>query len=330
MIKGIESILNSLSNEINPDYISIYNYFTDYLNTEAYTEDIDLDDFLRNEFSKSDIVNSCVWYFEKSNAQSETAIKKYLNAMTTFYSSVMKPKGYDNKNLFVILPFSKLHSDVRRKIKNKEISAKIVFPTVTNDDFKLICKHINEKNSSIIDKQISIIFKLLLLYGLKYERIKYMEKAHFDSSRRLLTLKIADTNNIILELPYHLTLEIERYLQDDRCNKTKYMFLNTKEQIIQPTFLSYPFRIIKGKNNIKDVPNRFTSTGLAKYAIINMIKAGINVPVIKIITGMEDDVITDCTKEVNELDNLINLNRDINSRIRSIATYDEIGNDYSS
>lgn len=57
-----------------------------------------------------------------------------------------------------------------------------------------------------------------------------------------------------------------------------------------------------------------------------MIKAGMNVPVIKIVTGMEDDVINDCTKIVyeDELEKPIKLNRYINSIIRSVSTYDEI------
>lgn len=51
-----------------------------------------------------------------------------------------------------------------------------------------------------------------------------------------------------------------------------------------------------------------------------------NVPVIKIVTGMEDDVINDCTKIVyeDELEKPIKLNRYINSIIRSVSTYDEI------
>jgi integrase len=321
----LEKYANSIK-ESNADYASIYTYFVDYIDNIAYKDEYTLEEFLINEFSKSDIVRSCAYYFEKSNATSISAIIKYLNSITKFYTEYMKPKGYDNTNLFAILPFAQLKFDVDILIKDKKPLQKEVKPPITNDDFQIICHYLNNVSKpSLVHKQISIILKLIMLYGLKLERIVFMEKSDFDSRQRLLFLNIGNDKKIILELPYSLTLEIEDYISTTE-NNSQYMFLNSMNKIITPAFLTAKFTKIKELvPNLKTGYNRFTSTGLAKYGIINMLYAGMNVPVIKIISGMEDDVINDCTRVVYELDNQIDLNRYINSTVRSVKSYDEIG-----
>lgn len=50
------------------------------------------------------------------------------------------------------------------------------------------------------------------------------------------------------------------------------------------------------KKESQDNLGRITLTGIAKFAIINMIKEGINKANIKLITGMRDVVVDDCEK----------------------------------
>lgn len=327
MVKGLKQEMDKFALEIKetyPDYSSIYSYFIDYIDNIAYEDDIELDDFLKNEFSRLDIIKSCAYYYENSNAKSITAINKYLSSMTKFYETYMKIKGYENQNLFYLGNFAKLKNDVRSYIKEKKILEKDVFPPISDIDFVDICKYFNENtNPTNVQRQISIIFKLIMLYGLKLERIRNMEKGHFDSRQRLLTLFIEDERKIILELPYSLSLEIESYLNSPKCNESIYMFLRGKDKIASD-FFAHTFLKIKKYKNDNSLINKFTTTGLAKYAIIKMLEAGMNVPVIKIVSGMDDDVINDCTKKVYELDKFIKLNRYINSKIRAIDVYDEM------
>lgn len=328
MVKGLKEEIEKFSQEIkesNPDYTSIYTYFMDYINEKAYKDDIELRDFLINEFSRRDIIKACAYYYENSNAFSITAIEKFLNSITKFYSSYMKPNGYDNTNLFLIYPFAKLKNDVIDFI-DKDILEKQVNPPISDYDFEHICNYFNlVQKPSITQRQISIIFKLIMLYGFKLERIRSLKKSNFDFGTRLLIIVIENGKNITLELPISLTLEIESYLNSPKCNKSDYMFLNTKNTEIDPSFLSYQFGKIRECINDDSEINKFTSTGLAKYGIIKMLKAGMNVPVIKMITGMEDDVINDCTRFVYGLDKPSYLNRYINSTVRAVKTYDELG-----
>ena len=329
MVIGLKEELDKFSLEIketNPDYASIYTYFVQYINEKAYREDIELKDFLVNEFSRRDIKKACAFYYENSNAYRVTAIEKFLNSITKFYSGYMKPRGYDNTNLFYIYPFASLKKEVTDFINNKELLDKQVNPSINDDDYKIICDYFNsEKKPSTAQKQISIIFKLIMLYGFKLERIKSLKKIDFDFGARLLAINIDKDKNLILELPLSLTREIDNYLKDPKCNKSELMFLNTKGNEVDPSFLAYQFGNIK--KLIEDVSgaNRLTSTGLAKFGIIRMLQKGMNVPVIKMITGNEDDVINDCTRFVYGLDDLEYINRYINSTVRAVETYDTIG-----
>lgn len=312
--------------ESNPDYASIYTYLVDYIN-KVYKKDYELEEFLVSEFSRRDIIEACAYYYENSNAYSMTAIEKFLNSITKFYTGYMKPKGYDNNNLFKIYPFAKLKSDVIDFITNKELIEKQVNPPIEYYDFEKICQYFNSiKKPSIVEREISIISKLFMLYGFKLERIRDLKKGNFDFGTRLLTVKIKDNINISLELPLSLTLEIENYLLCAECrnkNDNTPMFLNTNNEKIDPGFFSHHYGNLKKLDDSK--LNKFTTTGLGKYGIIKMLEAGVNVPVIKIITGMEDDVISDCTKIVYGLDNFTHINRYINSRVRAVETYDELG-----
>lgn len=327
MIIGLKQAMADFCRNIkesNPDYISIYSFFCEYINSYAYLEEnISLEYFFKNEFSRLDIINSCAYYFRKSNATKETAITKYLNAMTKFYNSYIAPNGYDNKNLFAILPFSQLFAEVKQRLGDKKPQKKEVCPAITQKEFKQICEFYNNKEElSIVQKEFNIIFKLIMLYGFKLERIKYLGKKDFDPMLRQLKLRLDNNRSITLEIPYSLSKDISDYLHDSRCNSTGYMFLNKANQIITPSFLYNGFIPIRKSFGINAKTNEFTSTGLAKFAITNMLQAGIDVPVIKIITGMEDDIIDDCSKAVYKLNEEIKLNRYINSRVRSIETYD--------
>jgi integrase len=335
MIKGLREILDDFSGEIRksiPDYLSLYNYFYEYIDEKYKDEESSLEDFLTNNFCRRDIINSCVHYTEKSNASSVTAIEKYLNSMTKLYNSCIKEKGYDNKNLSAIAPFASLKSEVKEKISNKKLAEKDIFPAINEDEFVMILNYINSiKKKSFVKAQIIIIFKLMLLFGFKLEKIKYIQINDYNSRHNTLRISIDDSDNnkfISLELPNSLSDEIREYIHDFRNDvneeSEQYLFLNREKKVITPSYLSYVFTAIKEENKIENDRKSFTSTGLAKYAIKNMIKSGIGSADIKLITGMEDVVIDACEMEVRE-DNtkdIGKLNRIINSKIRGIETYD--------
>jgi len=332
MIVGLKEVLTEFSEEIKsnyPDYASLYNYFNEYIDQTYYTEESSIKEFLGYNLCKRDIVNSCVYYAEQSNATSVSAIEKYLNSMTKLYNSYIKPHGYDNKGLEAIVPFSSYKDEVRDKIKKKELAEKNNFPALSEEGFNTIIEFLERyQKKTYVGMQISIIFKLILLYGFKLERIKYLQVGDYEENDNTLSI-VADEDldvksRLILELPTYLSNEIKNYLGQHEKKKNEYMFLNRQEHVVEPSFFSYTFRAIEDKYCIKE--KSFTTTGLAKYAIKNMIREGIGSADIKLITGMEDIVIDDCEMSVRQ-ENVYDirmLNRKINSKIRGIKTFDNM------
>lgn len=331
MINGFEQEILEFSNIIKdstPDYAAMYGYLIQYLNNKYANEEISVNNFLTKEFTMRDIIKSCVWYLEHSNARSVTAIQKYLNAMTKLYVSFLKPKGYDNRNFDEIIPFSQLQSDVKEALSKKKLQEKISFPAIIDSDCKVIFDYFkHNKRPSFVRSQISIIFKLLMTFGFKFRRIKYIRVQDFNFNQKCLFIEIDDGEMLSLDLPSALAIEIKEYIDNpQRPVDSYYMFLNTEGHTISPDFLSYYFSEAKKmcKNADKNGLNRFTATGLAKYAICNMIKQGMNPSIIKLITGMDDIVIDYCIDEVFGLNNRINLNQYINVKLRATNIFESI------
>lgn len=332
MIKGLRESLTQFSDEIRsnyPDYASLYNYFYEYIEKTNESEESSLSEFFGYNLCKRDIVNSCVYYMEQSKATSVSAIEKYLNSMTKLYNSYIKPKGYDNKSLEAIVPFATYKDEVREKIKKKELLEKNNFPALNEDGFSKIIEYLEKyQKKTYVGIQISIIFKLILLYGFKLERIKFLQAGDYDEDENTLSIVVDEdidvSSRLILELPAYISNEIKNYLGQHIKKKNEYMFLNRQGHVIEPSFFSYTFRAIEDKYRIKE--KSFTTTGLAKYAIKHMIREGIGAADIKLITGMEDIVVDDCEMSVR-LENVCDmnsLNRKINSKIRKIPTVDNM------
>ena len=72
-----------------------------------------------------------------------------------------------------------------------------------------------------------------------------------------------------------------------------------------------------------DGVNQFTVTRIQKFAIVQMILAGMNQAVIKEFTGQGDDILEDCQRQVN-VEKKIDINRHINFTMRGIETYNII------
>lgn len=88
--------------------------------------------------------------------------------------------------------------------------------------------------------------------------------------------------------------EIRNYIEllkrDNEFSSSQYLFLSSNNKIIDSSFAQ---TII---DNIKDTSCNVTLTGIAKFAIINMIREGVNKANIKLITGMQDVIVDDCEK----------------------------------
>lgn len=91
--------------------------------------------------------------------QKETAIDKYLNAMTKLYEECIARKHFNNRILFAILPFESLKSEVKEKLKDNYLKEKETLDAINDKD---------------ADKILSLIFRTKAIISNSQRYGKYL------------------------------------------------------------------------------------------------------------------------------------------------------------
>lgn len=122
---------------------------------------------------------------------------------------------------------------------------------------------------------------------------------NYDYKRRAIEISRDDERDkIYLEIPYSLALEIEEYLESRNAEKSDYLLAKNSNTQIDPSFVKDTLDVIREEYeeifDKDDGVNQFTVTGIQKFAIVQMILAGMNQAVIKEFTGQGDDILEDC------------------------------------
>ncbi|ACA53843.1 site-specific integrase [Clostridium botulinum] len=322
--------------EFNQYVTKLRDYFIKYIIEERkYTGKVL--DLFKFDLGKTDIINSVIYYVvENENVKSKSAIDDFLIALNMLFEEVINDK-YFNQNLNNLQPFSKLSSEIARKIEKdriKDLKEKETRPAISNEEYIIIVEYLNNMIlNSLKAHEVKIIIKLLLLYGFSFDRIIELKTKDYCSEKGTLSIvygNITNRLNFILELPYELNKLMKSYLEirNKRYPNAENLFVTTEGTTITHGFLTYTLDNIKKEYDLQkskshDNKNTFTNTGLAKYAVIQMILEGMNQSIILDLTGFKEEQFSYCQDYVNELKNL-NRNRYVNHIIRGISTYDDI------
>lgn len=317
---------NCIKDASRAEYRNLYTFFIDYLRIKYSSDRFPtVEGFLSGQVSRFDIINSCVAYVENSKkVKAKTAIEKYLNSITYLYDNYFIRKNYRNPNLDPFNPFSQLNSEVSRQIK-KQLLDKEPTPILTDNEFDSICTYMKTNvRKSRKKEEIFIIWKLMLLYGFKLERIGFLQIDDFIYLDKTIKVRNDENDIITLKLPSLLADELNNYIDLLKPRTKGYIFLGSSGKSLKSSFFSDHFNNLK-LNNSTGISNAFCTRGLAKYAICQMLKAGVATYHIRRITGMESDIIEHCQQELfdkmicNPIENEI-LNQSINEKLNNIHT----------
>jgi integrase len=327
---------NLSSHEYNQYIPKLRDYFIDYL-LENKPNVSNVEYLFKYEFTRNDIIKSTGYYvIENPNVKSKSAIDDFLISLNRFFDSHINEK-YPNQNLIALRPFNNLSSDIETYLLEKgiKLEERTSFPPIDENQYLFILNYIKaETKKSPKNEEVSIILKLLLLYGFSFDKIISLEREDYCFDTRTLEVKYMENPKrcLKLELPDALNKDISSYVnsRDKKTCKSRNLFVtregNKITQSFPADFLNKVRKEYYLENNLENnLKNPFTNTGLAKYAVINMILNGVNQSVIYDLTGFKEDMYKDCQNKVNELKRL-NRDRYINHMIRGISTYDEINN----
>jgi len=339
MVLLLEKMISDFSKKIKDKFAdnpAFYQSFIEYVKEQYFDYEYSLEYFLEHDFSRKDIIKSCVRYIQNSKkVNSVTAIEKYLIAMTKLYEECIVVQRFNNRNLFALLPFSSLKLEVKEQLVDISLKEKESFDPISVNDADKLLNYLKKNNNKkdFIFRRNSLLIKLMLLYGFKLEKLKYMIVEDVELDKHILNIQnsIYENISIKLELPCEIVDEMGKYIDllkmEKDFNSNQYLFLSKNGKIIDSTFARTVFDSIKKES--QDELCRITLTGIAKFAIINMIKEGINKANIKLITGMHDVIVDDCEKrfldqQFKKANDTIILNREINKKIRGIEMYDKM------
>lgn len=311
-----------LSKPLKEGYLPILRKFAVFI-LEKHKDLTSIEKLFQNEVTPNDIINAGVYYVDNTaKVTGEKAVDKYLTAISEFY----------NKIVFIKFPicslsrfrdnFKEFKDDILVRSK-KELKESKSHKHLTKADYQIVVEYLKSHDRDTYKELINkIIIKLILLYGFKIGIISELKKSDF--SKEYKTIKIKNDNNkpIILELPYSISNEIENIIVQNP-NNSDYLFLTEDGQSITSSYADDELKSISNNIKLKD-SKKYTTTSFSKYAVIEMFVKGMNPIIISQISGMGDVNLKYCQNEANKrLNDVLNINRYVNSKIRDIATYDD-------
>ncbi|GAA4653976.1 hypothetical protein GCM10023142_11140 [Anaerocolumna aminovalerica] len=316
------------------------NYISDVISSEGYNDRVKL--FFETVFNRNHIIGSAVYYVEKnkpkganelSKERKASSVDEYFIALNRFHELVLV-KEYHNPTIFKLLSYSdELKAEVIEKVEADgfELLEKESYPAIQKNEYEYILNFMENKSRiSDLDRKVIILFKLLLLYGITVRKVSKIKVNHIDLKKRTLKIECKRHDylqNVYLELPYGLYIDIEEYIKIKGLDAEDYLFdIEENESLPSSVFSFLLYKIKKAYsmevNNNSLILKRFTAYGMAKYAISNMLDASINIPVIEMLTDRTVDFILSCRPE--KIKNSADYNHYINYKMRSTSTYKEM------
>jgi integrase len=316
----------------------IREYFIPYINdNKKYKKTYeDVLRLLKNDITRQDLIDGAKYYvFNNRNVTSQKGVNYFLISVSKFVE-FLSNKGIENISLTRLLPFKNLAQLIIDELEEegKYLDPPEEDPPINDEEFLFIVDYLNTTDLSSFNKvEYCVMIKLLFFLGLKYSRLASLKLTDFYADNNTLKVIYDEKNDkyYTVHLPNMLSKQLRQLikLRHEKNFDSSLLFVNRNGNEIDNSFLNHFLSILRcayieskpiEEDYIKD-KNHFTPTGLIKYAIIQMIRRGINQSVIIDFTGNQEDIYRDCQNEVNE-EKIESRNRYLDSKLRGIDSFD--------
>ena len=278
------------------------------------------------------INKSIEFYVKKYSISCKSTIDLYISVIKSYFDFINKNLDIRNDNFDSVNSYSIIKNSVNKKIKELElIVAKEQKSPITEHAFTMILTKCDEilnvynldyilsnkdkfQNHPMTLFTSAILTKLVMFTGIKNQVIDTIKLRDYDSEVNIITI-----NNFSLHLPNGLGKQMKLYLEvrDNFVeNKdTNYQLFIKKDGINIGTNYNDAFKILK------EVLGSASAECVAKYTIMQMIKKGMNIYLIKKLTKFGFESCLHCQDLVNDEKtnkDITSQNRYIDSKIRSM------------
>ena len=247
------------------------------------------------------IIESIDYNIAHNGYTSKSIPSKYALAIAQFYRYAIDQMWFANNDLLAQinsyrLSESSYYNMIGNYIRNNpKLSNKAVKSPCTNTEINDIIitidsyfrEHANNIESMSFSKVSSMLaIKLMILTGAKYSVIRDLKFDHLKLDENTITIQ-----KYTIRLPVNLSLQFRIFykLRKNVLNlSSKYLFCNQDSS-------QWHKSIYSGIADFLSVTIlRMDTTGISKYGITNLLKAGVSIVEIENLTGAKGDLIRGC------------------------------------
>lgn len=274
-------------------------------------------------------------YIEKNGVNFRGTVEVFKSVVYNFfdYLSVnegVKNRHFDNKEDFNFLK-NHIDNEINKLGLKEEQSREIISDEMFEVVLKSCDRALNDYDLELMLAKASIVFnnpikmyvsalitKLVLFAGLKNNILVSLTVDDYDSE-----LNILRVNDFELHLPNNFSKQMKQYLTlragvINKSNSEASSLFITKDGSNIGNLTSNNFHILT------KIEGNLTADGVAKYAIIQMLKEGIDTSVVKQVTGYGDTTIAHCLESFREISGENARNRLLNSKLRNLYAFDKM------
>ena len=341
---------NTLTGVLDGMYFPKINAFQSYISERIHDNNQWL--YILDKLTSKDIEESMEYYIDESrkstNPNNHIKRRSVLdNYRTSIYEyfKFLSSNGVKNKSLITTFDlweedpdaFIKVMQRVAKKkglidsIKSVEPISEDDFTTLmdTCDKFMNKLQNINPVQNEYNYKRYvrALIVKLMLFVGIKCEVLPSIKLGDFDASHNTISI-----NGFCVHLPNKLRDQLYIYTKFreeifKNCRTQSYSVLDNLFINIDGSMGSPGSKNDISSNQfitgfLKYYIDRSDVIGVSKNVIIKMIEEGINQSVIQNFTGYKSEVYEFCQRKVNSEKSNYDKNRYLDSKLRSIGSFD--------
>ncbi len=307
--------------------------FYEFVSLELREADVTYICFL-NVMDKDKLLQSVEYYVKAGNLKSRAAVDIYFSVLGNFYKFLSNKYGKSNDYFQDSIKKEEFKEAFERKIKELRLRDSDTQEPIGREMAKKVLEECNKIIDGIDSKKIlrkekgvysnyisSLIVKLVLLYGLKNEAIRKLKIKDYNDQLNDLII-----NNCRVHLPDGLAMQMKKY------KEVRKKFLEKYEIESERLFFD-DYDVDKEIDNtkmflvLKKVMGNMQAGGVAKYAIIQLLREGIPAYIISNFTNYKEDVLDYCQEQVDAergLSLLSEKSRILDSALRKNDLYDNM------
>lgn len=279
--------------------------FYEFVTLELRETDVTYICFL-NVMDKDTLLRSVEYYVKAGNLKSRAAVDVYFSVIGNFYKFLSKKYGKTNDYFQDSIKNQEFKDAFERKIKElhlrdsdtQEPIGREMAEKILKECDKLIdgidVEKVLRKDRGVYSSYISsLIVKLVLAYGLKNEAIRKLKIKDYNAQLNDLII-----NNYRVHLPDGLAMQMKKYKEIRERFLEKYQFESERlffdDYDIEKELDNTKMYIV-----LKKVMGNMQAGGVAKYAIIQLLRDGIPAYIVSDFTSYKEDVLDYCQEQVD-------------------------------